>query len=310
MSYWSAMGGNGVSHLKKVDAVLKTLYIFFLVLFVVSCISIPDSVKQRTVHNDESSFFSFVCHSGDEDHVISSRNGHSRMLDPQAFSLLNWNVFKGKNETWMQTFEQFSKGHDLITLQEAYLTEGFRALLDNKQFNWDLATAFNKRNYAAGVMTASPSMPVSVCVQRNMEPWVLLPKATLISVYPLQDTNKRLLLINIHAINFTLGDIAFKNQLIQSAGALIEHNGPAIIAGDFNTWSQSREQMLFDILVEPFSLSEVYFDYSKMKTMFKHQLDHVYYRDLDVIDNRTAQTPVSDHSPMWVTFKYHQDTQP
>lgn len=229
------------------------------------------------------------------------------MLDPHEISLLNWNVFKGKNESWMQAFRHYSENQGLITLQEAYLTDNFRTLLDQQGLNWDLATAFKKLHYAAGVMTASHIPPISVCVQRNMEPWVLLPKATLISVYPLKNSKFRLLLINIHAINFTLGDIAFRNQLIQIAGALIEHKGPVIVAGDFNTWSQSREQMLNDILIEPFTLSEVYFNANKLKTMFKHQLDHVYYRDLDVIKNSSVLTKVSDHHPMWVTFKYTKE---
>lgn len=229
------------------------------------------------------------------------------MLDPHSISLLNWNTFKGKNESWMQTFSQFSEKQDLITLQEAYLTDDFRRLLDNMQLNWDLATAFKKLNFAAGVLTASHTQPLSVCVQRNMEPWVLLPKSTLISVFPLRHRKHRLLLINIHAINFTFGDIAFRNQLIQIAGALIEHQGPVIIAGDFNTWSLSREQMLNDILVEPFSLSEVYFNPDTMKTMFKHQLDHVYFRDLVVLAKHSARTKVSDHNPMWVTFKYSKE---
>jgi endonuclease/exonuclease/phosphatase (EEP) superfamily protein YafD len=287
--------------------VLKTALTVFIVLLIASCVSIPDGVKKRTVQNDQTAYFSFVCHPGNDDHVISSRNGKPGMLDPREISLLNWNVFKGESESWMQAFRHYSEDQDLITLQEAYLTDNFRALLDQQGLNWDLATAFRKLKYAAGVMTASPTLPLSVCVQRNMEPWVLLPKATLISVYPLKNSKLRLLLINIHAINFTLGDIAFRNQLIQIAGALIEHKGPVIVAGDFNTWSQSREHMLNDVLVEPFALSEVYFNSSKLKTVFKHQLDHVYYRDLDVIKNSSVLTRVSDHNPMWVTFKYTKE---
>ena len=57
--------------------------------------------------------------------------------------------------------------------------------------------------------------------------------------------NQQLLLsVNLHAINFTLGISDLKQQLDDAADIMRHHTGPIIFAGDLNTWSDERQQLV------------------------------------------------------------------
>ena len=87
-------------------------------------------------------------------------------------------------------------------------------------------------------MTLSTSNPSLHCNLTAWEPWLGTPKATSITEYPLQDRDDRLLTINLHAVNFTLGLENFQQQFGALADVLSQHQGPVILAGDLNTWSE------------------------------------------------------------------------
>jgi endonuclease/exonuclease/phosphatase (EEP) superfamily protein YafD len=135
-----------------------------------------------------------------------------------------------------------------------------------------------------------------------MEPLLLLPKSTLISRYRLKGSVDTLLVGNIHAVNFTLGTEAFRSQLDRLASVLDEHDGPVIVAGDFNNWSQSRSDVLQEALIETGLLRKVAFDGKSPRTVLGHTVDHVYYRGLTVVAGRVFETDTSDHDPIWVQF--------
>jgi endonuclease/exonuclease/phosphatase (EEP) superfamily protein YafD len=282
----------------------KTLLVASGAALLTACITVPDAVVKRTVDADHDASTALTCHTRTSDHVVASHDAPApKRLDADGFRLLNWNAFKGDRADWLRAFAAYSGEQDLVTLQEAYLTDDFRAQLRQGGLQWDLATTFLKQQHETGVMTLSRVTPDHVCVQRTMEPWLSLPKSTLISRFPLKGSNRSLLVANIHAVNFTLGTGAFHSQLKQLAHALEEHDGPIILAGDFNTWNDSRIRVLEQTLIDPLSLDKVPFDPTHLKTVFEHNLDYVFFRGLQVVAKDAHDTTASDHNPMWVTFK-------
>jgi endonuclease/exonuclease/phosphatase (EEP) superfamily protein YafD len=244
-----------------------------------------------------------ACHPVAPDHVVSSAEAsHAEFLDPAKINLLIWNTHKGQDDGWLEEFEQLSAGQDLLLLQEAYLKDELRDFLLSQTLSWNLATTFMRYRVETGVMTASQVAPTSACVQRTMEPLLSLPKSTLISRYPIKGSDETLLVGNIHAVNFTLGTAAFRSQLDRLASELDAHEGPMIVAGDFNSWSQSRLSVLEEVLIEKRLMRRVAFEDKNPRAIFGHTVDHVYYRGLTVIDGRVLEAKTSDHAPIWVQF--------
>ena len=62
-------------------------------------------------------------------------------------------------------------------------------------------------------MTVSTAVPLVQCNLSAREPLLRTPKATLVTEYALAGRQDTLLVINIHAVNFTLGLGAFEAQL-------------------------------------------------------------------------------------------------
>ncbi len=272
-------------------------------LVATACATVPRAVSVRTLRIGTPDARGSACHPVAPDHVVSSAEAsHTRFLDPAKINLLIWNTHKGQEAGWLEEFERLSVDQDLLVLQEAYLKDGLRDFLRSRTFAWDLATTFMRYRVETGVMTASPVAPTSACVQRTMEPLFSLPKSTLISRYPIKGSNETLLVGNIHAINFTLGTAAFRSQLDRLASELDAHDGPMIVAGDFNSWSESRLSVLEEVLVDTRSMRQVAFNDKHPREIFGHTVDRVYYRGLTVAKSRVLEAHTSDHAPIWVQF--------
>ena len=77
---------------------------------------------------------------------------------------------------------------------------------------------------------------------RAMEPLTRVPKAVVVTRHPFAGLSTSLLVANVHAVNFTLGTSRLRAQLEAVATILARHDGPVILAGDFNTWSTARRR--------------------------------------------------------------------
>lgn len=64
------------------------------------------------------------------------------------------------------------------------------------------------------------------------------------TVYPLPDT-RLLMVVNIHAVNFSLGVDVYSKQLLPIGDQIAHHSGPVIMAGDFNARSRRRMNALY-----------------------------------------------------------------
>ena len=134
------------------------------------------------------------------------------------------------------------------------------------------------------------------------EPIIQIPKSILVSTYSPAGTNQRLLVANVHGINFSLGLNAYREQFKALDTILREHTGPLILAGDFNTWSDDRQAIL-DQLSKDLSLQQVGYKSHHRITVFGNPIDHVYYRGLELVQASSPSVSSSDHNPLLVTFK-------
>jgi len=223
-------------------------------------------------------------------------------LDSKGFRLLNWNSYKGSRKGWDNDLERLSRNSDILVLQEGYLTDSLKDLLNSQHFRWDIASAFTYYDIPAGVLTASRVQPESLCSFWVTEPISDIPKTVLITRYPLSGTGKTLLLANLHMVNFTLDNTVYRLQLERTARVLLQHDGPFIIAGDFNSWSDRRMTILNEI-TEQLSGKPVTFPEDKRTRFMGNFVDHIYYRGLVPVNSLIEEVSTSDHNPMLVTFK-------
>ena len=223
-------------------------------------------------------------------------------LSPQRITLLTWNIYKQSRSNWFTDFQQFSHNQDLLILQEATMDESLDTALSTSTYHWLMTTAFYYQDNATGVLTASRVPSTRHCALYANEPLIQIPKSILVSTYSLAGTNQRLLVANVHGINFSLGLESYRDQFKALGTILRDHAGPLILAGDFNTWSDDRQAIL-DQLSKELSLQQVEYESHHRITIFGNPIDHVYYRGLELVQASSPHVSSSDHNPLLVTFK-------
>ncbi len=228
-------------------------------------------------------------------------------LNPENISFLSWNMYKGNGEGWQKDLSFFAQSHDLMTIQEVVLEIELSGLLATYGFNWNMNTSFYLNGTAAGVMTVARPNAVQSCGFNVIEPLIQVPKSTLVSYYAIEGSKDRLLVANIHAINFAIGVSAYRQQLEQLYHAIKYHEGPMIVAGDFNSWSDDRMGLVSE-LINKLSLSRIEYQINNKTHVFGNAIDHVFYRQLELVSNKVWQVSSSDHNPISVNFRFVQSS--
>lgn len=222
-------------------------------------------------------------------------------LDSADIHVVNWNIQKGGDPQWSADLTSLHETPDLYVFQEAPLksTVWNETTVDQHHA---FAPGYKSRRSLTGVMTISATRPLTQCNLVAVEPWIRSPKATVITEYGLTDTDETLLVVNIHAVNFTFGTRAFVDQIEQAKAVLEEHDGPILFSGDFNTWRWRRAEIL-DEMTSELGLQVLSFDEDHRKRFMGLPLDHIYVRGLEVVDATTTRVDSSDHNPMSVRFR-------
>lgn len=223
-------------------------------------------------------------------------------LNTSNIRLLSWNIQKSQNSGWHQDLSSMSDSRDLVLIQEASLDQqgfiGSVALANH----WSFAKGYSTPARQTGVMTFSRTKPLTHCAFSDLEPWLRTPKATSITEFALNESPKTLVVVNIHAINFSLGLEDFRRQIVRVEKVLADHKGPIIFSGDFNTWHDDRNNIVQQV-VENLGMSELVFDQDMRTQVFGQHLDHIYIRGLHSLSSSTKEVHSSDHNPMFATFK-------
>ncbi|MCP4399935.1 MAG: endonuclease/exonuclease/phosphatase family protein [bacterium] len=239
-----------------------------------------------------------------------------------VLKVLNWNIEKkGDREDWHADFAHIADTHapDLLIFQEAGLNDSLEDLLELHDLGWNFAPNLREDRHGtlSGVLTASQVKPLSrrVLFTEHHEPFAKTQKMSLVTEYRLYGREQSLLVINIHAINFVLSK-KFESQIAELEQILEAHQGPMILAGDFNTWSKKRMAHLL-LSAERLGLQAVAFqehDRKRIKNiLFSPPFDHIFYRGLSVKNQSPdvlEEISSSDHKPLFVEFVLNGPDEP
>ena len=232
--------------------------------------------------------------------LVGSHRSAIGALDSGDIRLVNWNIQKGSDSKWTTDLATYQGNPDLMVLQEVPLNSNA----------WDLITAdlhhafspgYRTSKSLTGVMTISATKPLTQCNFVSVEPWLRSAKATVITEYGLTDTDQTLLVVNIHALNFTFGIQDFHKQIRRAQSVMTHHAGPILLSGDFNTWNWRRSRIMNEV-TESIGLVMLTYDEDHRKRFLRQPLDQIYIRGLKVIQATTREVDSSDHSPMSARF--------
>lgn len=220
---------------------------------------------------------------------------------------LVWNIFKAKRARWAEDFSTLIADRNLVLLQESVLNAPSDGLFEQHDgMQWVMARSFRAPSTAIehGIKTGCSVSAVSqhFYLSPHAEPLSQTQKLLLATQYPLQNLPSTLLVLNMHAINF-VGVHKYAEQMAQLSAVLLPHQGPVIMAGDFNTWSARRLAHFLDVASEAGLVEASMERTSRLAHMNRH-LDHVFYRGLTLrCVESLGQYRSSDHAPIVATFE-------
>ncbi|PMH41083.1 hypothetical protein BCU68_05220 [Vibrio sp. 10N.286.49.B3] len=228
-------------------------------------------------------------------------------IDNQGrLDLLVWNIYKQNRATWAQELTQFSQHTQLALLQEASMTDELKQWVSDGLWNSNQVKAFDALDTTSGVLNLASELPMTACAYTAMEPWLKLPKSALFARYALS-SNEILAVVNIHAVNFTLGTQEYHTQLLHLSDALKDHQGPIIVAGDFNSWSSERVAVMKQSLASLGLLEVAFNPDNRIQPFDGIPLDHIFYRGLILESAEAPMTDASDHTPLVARFSLGND---
>lgn len=254
---------------------------------------IPEKPEQLLIGQSQLQSIEPICYQNTSPKPINNNN---------ELKLVVWNIYKQNRSNWQSSLDTFSDDAQLILLQEASLTDEFKAWMDKQDWGSNYVKAFSAFDISAGVVNLANHFPITACAHTAKEPWLMLPKSGLYAVYLLSN-GQQLAVVNIHSINFVLGTLEYRKQIEILQKALIQHSGPIIMAGDFNTWSEERLSKLREEMAI-LELKEVAFSPDERKRFINGlPLDHIFYKGLKLINAKAPITDASDHSPLIARFR-------
>jgi len=222
-------------------------------------------------------------------------------LNPDHISLVSWNIKKGSIVDWQNDLRSLSAGADLVALQEAVFNEGIEQQIEGER-HASIGQGYTTRRRMTGVVTFSSARPLSQCSLGVIEPILRTRKATSVAEFALKGVPQTLLVVNVHAINISLGLLRFREQMRQIEQILAVHDGPAVLAGDFNTWRPKRMAVVKG-MVSALNLVPIDLQDDARRTFRGLALDHVFVRGLTVTNSQTRTVLSSDHNPIMVELR-------
>jgi endonuclease/exonuclease/phosphatase (EEP) superfamily protein YafD len=226
-----------------------------------------------------------------------------RELNPDSIKVLVWNIKKGQERGLDIDLPRFGGDRDLMLIQEGYLSPALVDLFHSFHgMTWDMGVSFlykKDKNTKTGVMVGSRVEPSSVKTNHTVdfEPFILTPKANIFAKYPVAGTDKELLVISVHGINFANHN-AFVRHMNQAFHEIEKHDGPVIFAGDFNTRTAKRKKHLMQECVRRGFQSVDFIDGHLRNKPIVGMLDFTFVRGLKVKNPKVFSVKSSDHPPM------------
>jgi len=225
---------------------------------------------------------------------------------PETIDLYSWNMLTGMKKEWSKGFNEYSTNTNLFLLQETFFNEAQKKIFNASAFCWTAGNAHVhiKTNVASGVATGTYTKPIKteVTYSKYYEPVMWVRQSTLYSWYKIKKSKKNLLVVNVHAINF-VPDYMYFEQIANIEKKLRKHQGPLILAGDFNSFSLSKTKFL-NLLVKKHKLTEIEFSNDRRKKFRSFPLDHLFVRGFTALESHVEDSSLSsDHNALWARLK-------
>lgn len=269
----------------------QKLHIFLLLTLYIQPMATWASDEPKVMTDLNKNGFEFQC----ETHVANGALDDNGLL-----SVSVWNIYKQNKPQWDKQLSILTHASQLVLLQEAGLTQGLKTFITDASLEVAMAQAFTLWDVAYGVMNLSRVPATHVCAYTANEPIIRFAKSGMASFYPLSN-GSRLLVINLHGINFEWNLTSYKRQLALLVDEIDQHTGPIILAGDFNTWREERMKVVTQF-AERFNLTAAKYDIDKRERVFGYPLDHLFYRGLTLHTAQSHETVSSDHNPITASF--------
>jgi endonuclease/exonuclease/phosphatase (EEP) superfamily protein YafD len=270
------------------------LTVFFLALFL-----LPSQVEARRFNIPP-----------DSEVMVKFNKGKNIPAIPRNdIKVLVWNMYKAGKDSWHVDYPKVIKGMDILLLQEFFTNKRMMEVIQkDTDRDYYLSTSFKDKKHGmarTGVATASQYEATGYGWQRSYyrEPIIRTPKMTGVTVFDLAGTDKDLLTLNIHAVNF-VSTRKLKHMVYEGIKAANKHDGPVVFAGDFNTWSNKKQRMLFKMMKDHGFQNVGFKPDTRMRT-FGNILDFVFIRDLKLKYSKVyGDIEGSDHKAMEVHLSY------
>jgi len=239
-----------------------------------------------------------------EKSLITVGSCSEKALPAKDVKVLVWNVYKGKDPRWEKEFRDIIRGHDLVLLQEAVTDHRMPKIWreDFSHYEWNLAASFHlNASEATGVAIGAraESYDLKFVRTKSRELFLLTPKIALLSQFKIAGHHEKLLVVNTHSLNFTTTNLFIKS-VEEKIQQIVDHKGPLIFAGDFNTWNTRR----WILLVQMLSQLKLYpVEFRNDSRFFK--LDHIFVRGVNVHSTEVLHGfKGSDHIPLEVKISF------
>jgi endonuclease/exonuclease/phosphatase (EEP) superfamily protein YafD len=250
-----------------------------------------------------------VQHISEQDSVWTWGTPSSKKLSPRI-RLLVWNIWKQSGgDVFAKEFDERTVKADLVVTQEALIdleSVGFFAM---DGFETTHAATYRRKDGARdGVLTLSRAKaikpPIRV-ISRTTEPILKTTKAALISEFEIEGhSSEHLIVVNIHASLMRRPKTAGQ-EMHRIIEYIEHHDGPVLVAGDFNTVSHHYMREVEHAL-ESLGIYRVTPEAEPRKQFA--QLDQVFARGLRALScyvDTTAKS--SDHFPIICEFDVLND---
>jgi len=237
--------------------------------------------------------------------MLKTLGNPSKLKVPKSFHIIVWNIFKGALPGWEDDLNRLTRRSEFVFIQEALLDqtqyEYYRET--RSSYQWNMAQSFFKgaERISSGVITGHLSKSIETKAFRttDREPILGTPKTMMFNKFNIEGSNKKLCVVNIHAINFVSPAI-FRNQILQVEKILKKCKGPIIYAGDFNTWMQEKLDIL-NRSAKRLGLSAVTFENDTRTRLnpWAPPFDHIYTRGIKIKSSIVYDWIISsDHKPL------------
>ncbi len=223
----------------------------------------------------------------------------------REFAVLCWNVQKRTltarfQHVFLELAERFPS--DIWLLQEMKMDHG-RLPPGFGHLHYARSCNIRRKTLCYGVATFS-TLPIEVSapyLSQVRELGVATRKSALLTHHRMGE--ERVAVLNLHVVNFVPYRL-FEEELERLCAFLRRHERERIVvAGDFNTWNSKRRGRLATAMEREGMERAEPADARQIKRVLGSPLDHVYYRNLKLVEARAVAVPVSDHNPIWAKFR-------